>query len=187
MELRDRILEGTVVAFNEKGIKFTMDELAKILGMSKKTIYTVFEDKNQLLLAMVDSVFDAIKDAEQAVVDDNSSNTVDKIRRILCVLPEGYKDVDFRQLYGLKEKYPLIYRQVENRLENGWENTIRLIEQGIEEGVIRDVSIPLVKLMLEASIEQFFQRDVLVANGMTYKAALEEVVNILISGIEVKK
>lgn len=186
MELREKILEGTVIAFNEKGIKFTMDELAKILGMSKKTIYTVFSDKNQLLLAMVDRVFDAIKDAEQAVVDDVSSSTIDKVRRILCAFPEGYKDVDFRQLYSLKERYPQIYSQVENRLENGWENTIGLIKQGIDEGVIRDISIPMVKLMLESSVERFFQRDILVASGLSYKAALEEVVDILLFGIEVK-
>ncbi len=41
MELRESILEGTLKAFNQKGLKFTMDDLAGILGMSKKTIYTV--------------------------------------------------------------------------------------------------------------------------------------------------
>ena len=46
MELRESILEGTLKAFNQKGLKFTMDDLAGILGMSKKTIYTVFRDKD---------------------------------------------------------------------------------------------------------------------------------------------
>ena len=42
MQQKEVILEGTIKAFNEKGLKFTMDDVAKILGMSKKTIYTVF-------------------------------------------------------------------------------------------------------------------------------------------------
>mgnify|MGYP000516614089 CR=1 FL=1 len=44
MQQKEVILEGTIKAFNEKGLKFTMDDVAKILGMSKKTIYTVGVD-----------------------------------------------------------------------------------------------------------------------------------------------
>ena len=50
MELRETILEGTIQAFNKKGLKFTMDDIASLLGMSKKTIYTVFRDKESLFL-----------------------------------------------------------------------------------------------------------------------------------------
>lgn len=57
MQQKEVILEGTIKAFNEKGLKFTMDDVAKILGMSKKTIYTVFRDKESMFLAMVDYMF----------------------------------------------------------------------------------------------------------------------------------
>lgn len=186
MELKEEILEGTIKVFNKKGIKFTMDDLAKELGMSKKTIYTVFKDKNELFLAMVDYLFDAIKEEEKRIYNDDSLSMIEKIRNILCVLSEGYKEVDFRQLYLLKDKYPKIYRQVENRLESGWETTISLIQRGINEGSVRDVKIPIVKMMLEASLEQFFQRDILVQNKLSYLEALDEVVDILMSGIEKK-
>ena len=132
-ELKENIMQGTLQAFNQKGLKFTMDDIAKILGISKKTIYQVFRD--------------------------------------------------FRQLYQLKEKYPEIYHQVEVRLETGWETTIALLEQGMQEGVIRPVRIPILKMMLEASLEQFFQRDILLQNEITYAQALQEVVGILMYGI----
>mgnify|MGYP000429396910 CR=1 FL=1 len=45
---------------------------------------------------------------------------------------------------------------MEVRLETGWETTIALLEQGMQEGVIRPVRIPILKMMLEASLEQFF-------------------------------
>ena len=70
MELRESILEGTLKAFNQKGLKFTMDDLAGILGMSKKTIYTVFRDKESLFLAMVDYLFDSIKESERQVLEN---------------------------------------------------------------------------------------------------------------------
>ena len=63
MELRETILEGTIQAFNKKGLKFTMDDIAALLGISKKTIYTVFRDKESLFLAMVDYLFDSIKES----------------------------------------------------------------------------------------------------------------------------
>ena len=183
MELKAQILEGTLQAFNQKGLKFTMDDLAAILGMSKKTIYTVVEDKEELFLAMVDYLFDSIKVSEQQVLENTTMTTLEKIRAILGVMPESYRDVDFRQLYLLKDKYPRIYKQVEKRLETGWETTISLLEQGMEEGVIRKVQIPIVKVMMEASLEQFFQRDVLVRHEISYGQALAEVVNILVDGI----
>lgn len=183
MELREMILEGTIKAFNEKGLKFTMDDVAKILGISKKTIYTVFRDKESMFFTMVDYMFDSIKESERQILADEGLTTLEKIRKILAVIPEGYRDIDFRHLYLLKDKYPAIYAQVENRLENGWETTIALIEQGIEEGVIRPVKIPIVKMMLEAALEQFFQRDILLRNEISYMDALDEVVAILVDGI----
>lgn len=183
MELRQTILEGTLTAFNEKGLKFTMDDVARILSMSKKTIYTVFRDKETMFLAMVDYMFDAIKESERAIVADEKLTTKEKIRKILGVSPEGYRDVDFRQLYLLKDKYPRTYRKVEQRLETGWEQTIALLEQGMEEGVIRRVQIPIVKMMLEATLEQFFQRDILLQNKISYQEALDEVVEILVDGV----
>lgn len=77
MQQKEVILEGTIKAFNEKGLKFTMDDVAKILGMSKKTIYTVFRDKESMFLAMVDYMFDSIKESEQQIVEDDALSTVD--------------------------------------------------------------------------------------------------------------
>ncbi len=186
METRQTILEGTIRAFNRKGLKFTMDDVAKELSMSKKTIYTIFRDKESLFFAMVDYLFDSIKESEQRVLNDESLDTLEKIRKVLGVIPEGYREIDFRQLYLLREKYPAIYQRVEERLETGWENTNALLEQGMREGVVRKVDIPIVKMMMEAAIEQFFQRDILLQNGITYMDALDEVVGILVDGIRTR-
>lgn len=187
MDHREEILKATIQVFNDKSLKFTMDDIAELLRISKKTLYKVFDDKEALFLAMVDYIFDTIKESERAVVEDDSLSTADKIHKILGVLPEGYKDVDLRQLYLLKDKYPKIYKQVELRLETGWEITIELIEQGIAEGCIQPVKIPILKMMMEASLEQFFQRDILVRNQISYQDALNEVVNILMEGIKIHK
>ena len=187
MDNKEKILLATIKAFNQKGLKFTMDDIASILAMSKKTIYTIFKDKNTLFMEMVDYLFDTIKESESEIIEDNTLSTIEKIRRILGVMPESYKDIDLRQLYMLKDKFPEIYRHVEERLENGWETTIKLLEQGIEEEVIRPVNVLMFKMMMEASIEQFFQRDILIRAGMTYTQGLDEIVGILLDGVAVKE
>ena len=130
-----------------------------------------------------DYIFDSIKESEQMILTDPSLSVVEKLHRILGVLPEGYQNIDLRKLYSLRDKYPKIYQKVELRLSTGWEPTIQLIEMGMAEGSIRPVPICLVKMMLEASIEQFFQRDILSRNQLTYADALKEVVEILMYGI----
>lgn len=186
-DVKERIIETTMRIFNEKGLKFTMDDIAMGLSMSKKTIYKVFRDKESLFSQMVDYCFDKIKESESQILSDEQMPTVEKIRNILGVLPDSYKDIDFRKLYLLKDKYPKIYKRVEERLETGWENTIALIKQGMEEGVIRPVNVFVIKTMLEATIEQFIKRDVLITNQIAYSEALQETVHIIVDGIVVKQ
>ena len=183
-EQKERILKGTIQAFNEKGLKFTMDDLARILGMSKKTIYVEFTDKNSLFLAMVDYLFDGIKESEEEIINNTDIDIVDKIKTMLGVLPESYKDIDLRQLYMLKDKYPVIYKRVEERFENGWQQTIELLKEAMEEGKVRKVNVDIFKMMMEAALEQFFQRDILIYNSLSYEEGLKEVVGILMNGIK---
>lgn len=182
--IREQILEATILVFNKKGMKFTMDDIARELGMSKKTIYMVFADKQELVYDMVDYCFDSIKDSEQKVMKNAGLSTLEKIQAILGVLPDGYKEIDFSQLYILRDKYPRIYTRVEERLESGWDATMELLQRGMNEGVVRKVDTALVKVMFEATLEQFFRRDVLVKNGITYSDALAQVVDIICNGIK---
>lgn len=184
--LKNKIIEATIEVFNRKGIKFTMDDIAAELGMSKKTIYNTFRDKQDLFLSTVDYCFDKIKESEKEVLEDDSLATLDKLRKLLGVMPEGYKDISFEKLSILKTRYPKIFAKVQERLETGWESTIMLINQGIKEGVIRDVDTTLIKTMFEATVERFFMSDVLVNSKMSYTEGLEEVVNILIDGIKAR-
>lgn len=177
------IYKTVLKLFSEKGIKFTMDDIARELRISKKTIYVSFKDKETLFIATVDHLFDSIKEEEKKIVEDNSLSTIEKLEKVLGVLPDNYKDINFEWLYVLKDKYPSIYKRVEKRLENGWEITISLIEKAMEEGVIRQVPIPLFKTMFESTLERFFQEDILIKNKITYTKALTNVIEILLYGV----
>lgn len=185
--MEKRIIEGALHVVERQGVRFTMDELATELGMSKKTIYTVFRDKNELLIAMVDYVFDYIKESEAQVVEDRSLSLLEKIKKILGVMPENYSEFDFTQFYVLKDKHPAVYERVRERLESGWEMTIDLLRQGVSQGVVRDVDFRVFQMIFEAGVERFIMGDELDRYGISYMDALDELVSIMTDGIIIRK
>lgn len=183
MELRERILEVTIEEFNEKNLKFTMDDIAKKLQISKKTIYTMFPDKDTLFMETVNYGFGQLKLSEKEILKDESLDIVEKIKRILIVLPNRYQNIDFRQIHQLREKYPKIYQQIELRIETDWDDTIHLLEQAMEQGKIKKINLSLFKMMVEAMIERFIGNTELITSGVAYDEALEEMRDILMNGI----
>ena len=182
-ELRIRILDSAADLFNNKGIKFTMDDLAHSLGMSKKTIYTVFPDKKSLMIDTIDRFFDAAVEEENAVMETSGAGTVEKLRLVLGTIPKRYEIYDLRKLYVLKEKYPGVYKHWKKRREEYWQGAEDLLKKGMEEGLIRPVLIPVFRSMFQAAIEQFFQKDILVKNDIAYKDAVAEVASIMVDGV----
>ena len=108
-ETRHIIMDAVIDQFNKKGMKFTMDDISKELHISKKTIYREFDDKDELFFATVDYGFSAIKKKEAEILANESLDLMDKIAKLIVCLPDNYKNIDFRRVYQLKEKYPKVY------------------------------------------------------------------------------
>ena len=58
-----------------------------------------------------------------------------------------------------------------------------LLEQAVEEGVIRPVSLSVLRQMITASIENFLEDRSLAESGMSYSKVLEEMISILMEGV----
>jgi AcrR family transcriptional regulator len=187
MELREKILDAVVEEFNEKGPKFSMDDLAKRLGISKRTLYSIIDSKESLFLEMVDHVFGAIKESERKIAGDPNLDVMEKLKKILIILPEKYKTVDFRRLYELKTKLPKIYAKIEKRLETDWDLTFRIMQQAIDEGKIRKINMQVFQAIFSGTIEYYLSRSVLIDNKISYEDGLEQMLDILINGICVKQ
>lgn len=181
--MKQKIVEGALEVYRQKGAKFTMDDLANHLGMSKKTIYTIIPDKRALFTDMVNYTFDAIKKSEEEVMNETGLSTEEKLRKILGVMPDQMSGMDFTQLYSMKDKYPEAYKVISERLESGWELTIALLKRGVEEGVFRPVNITVFQLIFESSVERFLNGSELETNHIDYMDALNDLVNLMVDGI----
>lgn len=179
MELRERMIGAAAELFRRSGLRFTMQEVAAALNISKKTIYTVYASKEELLLDMIDEMFHDIhkKKAELAASD---APVEERIRKVIVALPEQYAAMDLRLLDELEEKYPAAAKRVREHLETNWEPTIALLEEGMSKGKIRRISIPVLKQMIVASIERFLSDE---ESRSRYPDTLEAMIDIIMNGI----
>lgn len=134
-------------------------------------------------MCTVNYVFDQIKVSEQRILEDDSLSTLDKLKRILIVLPEPYENIDWRKIYLCKDKYPNIYKQIERRLETQWDGTFKLLNQAIDEKLIKPISLPIFKAIVQSSIENFISSATLLADDIPYTVALNEFISIILYGI----
>ena len=180
MDLRTQILDAAAKLFQAEGLGFTMQQVAAALHISKKTIYTVYSDKEALLLDMVDMLFEKIhrRKAELAALP---LPLEERLRAVIIALPEEYAALDFRQLDALEEKYPAVAARVRRHLETGWEPTIALLEQGIAEKRIRPVNLTVLRRVLTAAFQQLLSG---ADDGSSYAAELDDMMDIFMNGIK---
>ncbi len=181
--VRQRIMEAVINQFNQKGMKFTMDDIAGELHISKKTIYKEFDDKDELFFATVDYGFSEIKTKEAEIISDDSLDLMDKIAKVIICLPDSYKNIDFRMVYQLKEKYPSVYNHVARHIESDWEETEKLLKEAIDAGLIKNIPIPVIKLTIEGAIEKFLSSQELAGTNVSYEESLNGMIDIIINGI----
>lgn len=180
MDLRTQILDAAAKLFQAEGLGFTMQQVAAALHISKKTIYTVYSDKETLLIDMVDMLFEKIhrRKAELAALP---LPLEERLRAVIIALPEEYAALDFRQLDALEEKYPAVAARVRRHLETGWEPTIALLEQGIAEKRIRPVNLTVLRRVLTAAFQQLLSG---ANDGSSYAAELDDMMDIFMNGIK---
>ena len=170
-ELCVKLRAAGMALFRREGLRFTMQQAAEAIHISKKTIYAVYPSKEALLLDMVDDAFTRIHARKQRILDGHGT-LAEKLRAVIIAMPAEYAALDLRQMKELDEKYPVVAARVRSQLENGWEPTMALLEQAVAERVMRPVSLPVLRQMITASIESFLADRSLAESGVQYVACL---------------
>lgn len=187
MSLEINLVNAAIDIFKEKGVKFTMDDLANKLGVSKRTIYETIKSKEELLNSLVDEVFDSINNQQQIILNDTTLNDIEKLKKVFNVLPTSFNTIDYKRIYEVNKFYPKVYEKLNYRLESGWEPTENLINNCIENGIIQKVDVIIIKNMLIGSIRNLLEDNLLYKSDIEYKDALEKVVDIIFNGLVIKK
>lgn len=147
-ELRNKIIDIATAAFHNQGIKnVTMDEIAHRLTISKRTLYQIFADKEDLLLVSIQKSYEDENEKMRGllkktdnVLDLLLSSFAEKISNIERISPEFFSDI---------LKYPHVVEFYRQKNTERAEEIIAFLDKGKEQGFFRpDVNFHIVYQVL---------------------------------------
>ena len=186
MSLEIKIINATIDIFREKGVKFTMDDIANKLGVSKRTLYENVDSKECLLNLIVDTVFDSIAEESKQIINDQNIDDIERLKRLLTILPTSFKTIDYTKIYEIRKFYPKIYEKIIDKLDSGWEPTGELINKCIEKGLIKRVNLTLMKSVLIGGIRNLLEDDYLYKENLEYQEVMKDIVDIMFEGLVIR-
>lgn len=181
--LREQIIIETILLIEEKGFSFTVSDLAKELSTSKRTIYTYFSSKNLLIEEVIQHLFLQIKEQEQAIIDNTQLNLLEKIHQILICVPKQFELMDVRLLADLKKFHYDEWVKLDRFLREEWESVVFLMEQAIEQNLIKNINVSLFIEVYLGAINQIYQSKFASKHNMAIGEVFQSVVDMLLQGI----
>ena len=156
--MQERILNKSRELMFQTGVKHvTMDDLATQLGISKKTIYQYYKDKDALVSSVVENEL-----ANHALICNQSmqaaDNAVHEIFLLMTVIQEMFNRMNPLALFEIEKYYPLAFEKIKNHKDDFIFSMIsNNLEKGIAEGLYRkDVDVTILsKYRLETSLIPF--------------------------------
>jgi TetR/AcrR family transcriptional regulator, cholesterol catabolism regulator len=160
MEVKERILSKATDLFMRYGIRsITMDEIAAQLGISKKTIYQFFTDKDDMVAAVIDHEIGS-NEMECMQFRDQSENAVHHVFLAMENLEEMLSCTNPLMLYDLEKHHPRSYKKLkEYKYQFLYRILIDNLQSGIREELYRsDIQLDIVaKCRIESAFLVFNQ------------------------------
>ncbi len=183
-----RIVEHTTRMFARDGVKAVrMDDIAAEMGISKRTIYEIFGDKDTLITECLDHFTDMVKKENEEI----ASKTDNIIAEYLSML-EGLDrrmDATCKIMDDMRKFYPHIYEQyLRNHACEATNDIQRKLQQGIEQGyLIPSLDIKLALSVLGHSMYGAIKTEQLAPSNVSQRDAFKFFITHFIRGISTQK
>ena len=158
----ERIIEGGEELFLKAGIKsVTMDDIARHLGISKKTIYHFFKDKNDLVIALVKKKLKEDED-QMAEIISKSGNVIEEMINMMNCSEEIVSRINPIVIHDMQKYHPEAWKEFQNFKADVLVHTMEeLLTKGIKQGYIRpDIDVKVISLMRVHQLELGFNTSV---------------------------
>lgn len=176
--------------FVTQGIKAVrMDDIAQQLGVSKRTLYELFGDKESLLYLALEHYF-ATMHVSHARLAAGAGNVLEAMFMVLSGVMDS-ADLTNRMMTNMRKFYPAVYEKL---LKTGTEKNRRalseMFDKGIADGLFidnfnKDLSI---SVLYYTSTALFSGRgDIMLPEGMTQREAIVQIIGNFFRGISTAK
>lgn len=175
--------------FMRLGIKsLTMDEIARQLGVSKKTLYKYASDKKELVTKAVRLAIDE----EECVLSEMhkaEGSAIDKIFAINIMISEKLQSIQPAVIFDMQKYYPEAWAIMEEHKCVFIHNQIKEnLEEGIKQGLYRKNMDPeLVARIYVTLINSIFDSPIYPSSNHSFKEMHTEVVRYHLRGITNEK
>jgi AcrR family transcriptional regulator len=155
-QTRDKILQGALELFLKYGIRsVSMDDIARHLSISKKTIYQYFVDKDDIVTqATTNHMVHTKTDFDN--LTRVSKNALDELMRIQMFMRKNMQDMNPSLLFDLKKYHNKAWSAwIDHKNKDIRESVVRNLKQGIEEGLYRSNLNPEILAVLRVESIQW--------------------------------
>ena len=137
--MKQKILEKATDMFLNYGFKsVTMDDIANKMGISKKTIYTHYDNKTKLVEECTMNLFIVIVQGINDIIA-LQKNPIEELYEIKKLVMLSLKDEKSSPQYQLQKYYPKIFATVRvKEYEVMLDCVVENIKRGLELGIYRD-------------------------------------------------
>ncbi len=185
MEIKQQVLKKSFELFMRYGIKsVTMDDIARELGISKKTLYQYVDNKSDL----IEQIFRQHIDEEMEVMEgirQEASDAIDEMLKISKYVVGQLRELSPNTVYDLRKYYRSTWKQMEALHKRHVYQVIREnLERGIRQGVYRSNLNPdiLAKLYVGKAF-LVTDEEIFPARTYNYEELYWEYINYHIQGI----
>lgn len=157
MEVREKVIEKAAELYMQFGIRtVTMDDIARDLSISKKTIYQYFKDKRELVNTVC-SVWLEMEEDRFMGATEESENSIHEIMLVSKCLRESMEEMKFNIMNELKKFYPEAWKMYNSFKDTTMKDSVtKVIARGQEEGYFRpELDAELIAIMRMEQVESF--------------------------------
>jgi AcrR family transcriptional regulator len=132
MEVKERILQKAHELFNRYGIRsVSMDDIATQLGMSKKTLYQYYTDKDELVTAVFTGVMEHNK-VECSSNQTSAENPIHEVFMAFDMMQDLFVNMNPSVLFDMEKYHANCFKKFQEH-KNGF--MYRMIRDNIERGI----------------------------------------------------
>jgi AcrR family transcriptional regulator len=136
MEAKERILLKAHELFNRYGIRsVSMDDIAAQLGMSKKTLYQFYTDKDELVTAVFTGVMDVNK-VQCNGFQANADNPIHEVFMAFDMIQEMFANMNPSVLFDMEKYHQNCFKKYQEH-KNGF--LYKMIRSNIERGIAAEL------------------------------------------------
>lgn len=184
-----KILEGSEALFGKYGIKsITMDDVAKELGMSKKTIYQYVSDKNDLVEKTLDFHLQRSEHTCELLIKEQG-NPIEAMLAIGDFFCQHMKDTNPSLMFDLRKYHPTAFQKLdEYRLETIVKQIKGNLELGIKEGFYRnDVDTDIIPRLYIGMVDGILESNFFPRDKFKFEVVVNQMLRYHIHGIATPK